>query len=295
MLRRIERLDPETDWYEIYRTSVALEFPWDYNQSLSFALFRTYAVPSIGRLLAETGEFAETRVQKRYDDTSLILDAIVEHGFTGTHGRGAIRRMNQMHGAYPISNEDFLYVLSTFVVVPIRWIDSFGWRRLSEGEKVAAANYYRELGRHMGMKDIPATHQEFARYLDDYEAEHFAYDEGARAVADSTLGLFATFPPSHHAPAAVVKRFSLGLMDDPLRAAFHYPRLSRVEQAVSRGAVWLRGRVVRFLPPREEPKFARQLPNIRSYPDGYEIGALGTFPRGCPVPHPEPTQPVAEA
>jgi uncharacterized protein (DUF2236 family) len=294
-LRRIDQLDPATDWYEIYRISVTAEFPWDYNQALSFALFRTYAVPSIGRLLAETGEFTE-RVQKRYDDTGLILDAIVEHGFASTQGRGAIRRMNQMHGSYAISNEDFLYVLSTFVVVPIRWIDSFGWRALSEHEKVAAANYYRELGRHMGMKDIPATHQEFARYLDDYEAEHFAYDPGARAVADSTLELFTTFPPNHRAPAALVKRFSYGLMDDPLRAAFGYPRISRVEQAVSRGVVWLRGRVVRFLPPRAEPKFARHLPNIRSYPDGYEIGALGTFPRGCPVPHPAPvSEPAAEA
>jgi uncharacterized protein (DUF2236 family) len=283
-LTRIEQLDPETDFFEISRISGTHEFPWDYNQSLSFALFRTYAVPSIGRLLAETGEFTE-RVQKRYDDTGLIINAIIEHGFASRQGRAAIRRMNQMHGAYDISNEDFLYVLSTFVVVPIRWIDAFGWRRLSEHEKVAAANYYRELGRHMGMKDIPATHQEFARYLDDYEAEHFAYDPGARAVADSTLELFTTFPPNHRAPAGLVKRFSYGLMDDALRAAFHYPRISAFEQALSRGAVWLRGRVVRFLPPREEPVFARHVPNFRSYPDGYEISALGTFPRGCPVPH----------
>ena len=43
------------------------------NQALSFALFRTYAVPSIGRLLDETGEFARD-TQKRYDDTGLLLD-----------------------------------------------------------------------------------------------------------------------------------------------------------------------------------------------------------------------------
>ena len=49
------------------------------NQSLSFALFRTYAVPSIGALLARTGEFTE-RAQKRHDDTVLILDAVLEHG-----------------------------------------------------------------------------------------------------------------------------------------------------------------------------------------------------------------------
>jgi hypothetical protein len=286
-LRRIERLDPETDFYEIYRISSTHEFPWDYNQSLSFALFRTYAVPSIGELLASTGEFTE-RVQKRYDDTGLILDAVVEHGFASQQGRAAIRRMNQMHGAYDISNADMLYVLSTFVTVPIRWIDELGWRRLSEHEKIAGANYYRELGRHMGIKDIPVTHQEFAAHLDDYEAEHFAFHPGARAVADSTLDLFTTFPPNHRAPAGLVKRFSYGLMDDPLRAAFRYPRISAFEQALARRAVWLRGRVVRFMRPREEPHFARQLPNFRSYPDGHDVSTLGTFPRGCPVPHEAP-------
>ena len=46
----------EFDHAEIYRITVAHEFPWDMNQSLSFALFRTYAVPSIGGLLDRTGE-----------------------------------------------------------------------------------------------------------------------------------------------------------------------------------------------------------------------------------------------
>ena len=30
---------------------------------------------------------------------------------------------------YKISNADFLYVLTTFVVVPKRMLDAFGWRR----------------------------------------------------------------------------------------------------------------------------------------------------------------------
>jgi hypothetical protein len=51
---------------------------WDGSTS-SFALFRTYVVPSIGGLLARTGEFTG-RTQKRYDDTVLILDAVLEHG-----------------------------------------------------------------------------------------------------------------------------------------------------------------------------------------------------------------------
>ena len=48
--------------------------PWGITQALSFALFRTYAVPSIGELLYATGQFTE-QTQKRYDDTVLLLDS----------------------------------------------------------------------------------------------------------------------------------------------------------------------------------------------------------------------------
>ena len=71
-------------------------------------------------------------------------------------------------------------MLSTFVVVPIRWIDSYGWRRFTETEKVASANYYRGLGAHMGIKAIPVTYQDFIALADAYEREHFGFDEGGR-------------------------------------------------------------------------------------------------------------------
>lgn len=50
---RNARLDPATDYAEIYSNLFFYEFPWDLTQALSFALFRTYAVPSVGRLLAD--------------------------------------------------------------------------------------------------------------------------------------------------------------------------------------------------------------------------------------------------
>src|SRR5919112_21086 len=78
------------------------------------ALFRTFASPRIGALLHKTGEF-EARAQKRYDDTDLIVSEIVEHGPDSERGARAIARMNAIHARFAIANEDFLYVLSTFV------------------------------------------------------------------------------------------------------------------------------------------------------------------------------------
>jgi hypothetical protein len=251
------------------------EFPWDMTQALGLALYRTYAVPSIGQLLAATGEF-ENRVHKRYADTGLILEAVLEHGFASATGRAGIRRMNQMHGAYAISNDDMRYVQSTFVVIPMRWMDRFGWRPLSEIERRASANYYRELGRHMNIKDSPATHQEFAAYLDAYEREHFAYSAGGRAVADATLSLLAGFYPAPVRP--LIRRLTFALLDPPLRNAFRYPDPGPVAQALTVAGLRARAVVERRLAPRREPRYVRQQPEFSIYPDGYSVERLGTFP-----------------
>ncbi|WP_309647995.1 oxygenase MpaB family protein [Nocardioides sp.] len=279
---RNAQLDPETDHAEIYRNLTLYEFPWDFNQSLGFALFRTYAVPSIGSLLDATGQFTGA-CQKRYDDTGILLEAPLVSGFTSRDGKVAIRRINQMHRMYDISNDDLRYVLATFVVVPKRWLDDFGWRTLSDGELRASVNYYRELGRHMAITDVPDTYDGFATLMDDYEAEHFAFDPGARRVADATLALMASFYPR---PAAKgVDVFSRALMDPPLLAAFRYGDPGRAARRASTAALRARARLLAHAPSRRKPIFVHDLAKVKSYPGGYDLAAMGTFTPGCPVPH----------
>ncbi len=280
---RLEQLDPEVDALELYRLVCAHEFPWDVQQALSFALFRTYAVPSIGRLLAETGELV-SRTAKRYEDTGLLLDAVLEHGPDSPGGRTALRRINAMHAAYDTSDEDLRYVLCTFVAVPIRWMDAFGWRPFTEAEKRACARYNRELGRRMGIRDLPTTWQESTALLDAYELAHFGPDEGGRAVARATLELFTQLPPQSRLPARLVRAASYAVMDDPLLDALGFPRPHPVVRRAVHRALRLRGAVVRHLPPRTRPRWFRMSSAVRGYPDGFELSALGTFPRGCPVP-----------
>src|SRR3954452_18893056 len=279
---RILDLDPAVDFREICRLMTTREFPWDMNQALSFALFRTYAVPSIGGLVARTGELVD-RVQKRYDDTVLILDEILEHGPTEGDGRTALRRMNRMHGAYGISNDELRYVLSTFAVMPIRWMADYAWRPMTEIERIAHVNYYRELGRYMGITEIPETWQAFARYLATHDRQHFPFDEGGRRAADAPLALLSTFPPNQLLPEALVRRMSYALMDDPLIEALRFPRPNAVFRSLVRAGLKARGRLLRFFPPRRRPLYPRDLPQIRSYPHGYDVAELGTFPDGDPA------------
>lgn len=278
-------MDPETQFHEIYRTLATYEFPWDINQALSFALFRTYAVPSIGELLDDTREFRD-RAQKRYDDTAILLEVPLIEGFDSRNGKDAIRRINQMHKMYDIPNDDMLYVLATFVVVPVRWIADYGWRQLSDDEIHAMTRYYRSLGRHMAIKDIPQTYDEFASLMDDYEAAHYVSGgtPGVRRTGDATLELFKTFYLKPVRP--LIGPFSRAVMDDPLLEAFGYRAPHPLVRRASIAGLKLRGRAVSYLPRRRRAKRVQDMARIKSYPDGYQIEAMGTFATaGCPVKH----------
>ncbi|GDY32508.1 oxygenase MpaB family protein [Gandjariella thermophila] len=273
-LRRIQRLDPVADHQEIYRISAGFEFPWDYTRALEFALFRTYCVPSISGLLAATGEF-EKRTQKRYDDTSLLMQEISEHGYDSPRGREAIRMINRMHGRYAISNDDMRYVLSTFVYDPIDWIDRFGWRRLHEHERLAAFHHFRAIGARMAIKDIPADDAEFRRFKTDYEREHFRYSDTNRQIGGYTLDLFCSWYPRPLRPA--VATAARGLLDPAMLAAFGFPPAPAWVGPVARAGLRARSAVVRLLPRRRRSRLTREPRNrtYRGYPHGYTPGDLG--------------------
>ncbi len=289
-LRRLAELDPVADAVEVHRITVAHEFPWDMDQALSFALFRTYAVPRIGALLDRTAELTE-HTQKRYEDTALLLEAVLEHGPDSATGRQAVRRVNQMHARYDLDPADMAYVLGTFVVMPRRWVDRYGWRPFSATEVVASVEYYRGLGARMGLRDLPVDYDGFAAMVDAHERAHFAPDEGGRRVADATLALLATIPPHHLLPARLVHLAARSLMDAPLLDALHLPRPPAAVRALVQGGLVLRGRLLRRFPPRREPTWIRDSPHIRGYPHGYDVARLGVFGPGPQGTGPQGTGP----
>jgi len=279
-LDHIKTLDPVRDHQEIVHIDTQFEFPFDTTRSLEFALFRTYAVPSIGALLACTGEFIE-HAQKRYDDTDLIVSEIGEHGYDSERGRAAIRRMNQLHGRYEIANDDFQYVLSTFVFEPARWMARFGWRPMIEVEKQAWFYFWREVGRRMNIKHVPDTREAFERFNIDYERTHFRFTEASQRVASGTRDLLlGWFLPG--SLKRLGEPFVYALLDQPLLTAFGYPHQSETLRHIVQGALRLRARCVRALPERTHPVMRTALKRP-TYPNGYTIEALGPVqPKRCP-------------
>lgn len=272
--RRIEALDPERDHVLIVHYLVGWEFPWDYIRALEMALYRTFAIPSISRTLVKGGEF-EARPQRRYDDTSLLMAEIMEWGYDSERGREAIKRTNRFHRHYDISNEDFLYVLSTFHLEPIRWMDRFGWRRMTEGERHASYFFWREVGRRMAIKDIPPSHEEFERWSLAQERARFRYDDANERIATATRELFVGWAPRLLHP--IVRTSIHAMLDDPMREAFGFPRAPDFVRAVVAGTLRARAKFLRLLPARTSKDFITGKPQ-RSWPGGYRISQLGPPP-----------------
>lgn len=270
-LVEILALDPVMDHQRIVYLMACHEFPWDMTRSLELALFRTYCVPSISALLDKTGEFAR-RPQKRYDDTDLIVSMLIEEGYDSPAGRKALERMNAIHGRFSITNEAFLYVLSTFVFVPLNWFDRFGRRKPTGHERLALFQFWRQVGQRMGIRDIPESFEAFEAYHRDYEAAHYRVAESNRRIGEATRELFASWFPRPLRP--LVRRTIPALLDESNRRAFGFPEPPAWLAALATGALRLRGRLLAWLPVRRQPRLRTQLCH-RSYPKGWVLEDLG--------------------
>ena len=273
----IRSLDPVSDAHRIHRLTATYEFPWDYQRALELALYRTYCMPTVSALLEATGEFRD-RPQKRYDDTALLMVELVEHGYDSPRGREALRVVNRQHGRYEISNDDMLYVLSTFIYEPIDWIDRYGWRRLDPNERLATFNFYYEVGRRMGTRDIPGDLASFRSWRDDYEARHFRYTEDNAKVGGYTRDLMTSWYPAPLRPA--IRTVVYSLIDEPMRRAFGYPHVPGSVRTATQTALHARGALLRVLPPRRSGLGTRGTENrtYPGYPEGYRPADLGACP-----------------
>jgi hypothetical protein len=271
-LQEILRLNPQRDHLRIVYLDTCYEFPFDLTRADEFALYRTFAVPSIASLLAHTGEFT-TRTQRRYDDTKLLLSELVESGYDTERGRQALRRMNHLHGLYSISNQDFLYVLSTFVFEPPRWMARYGYRPMVKQEKLALFYFWCEIGRRMGIRELPQDIQSFEQFNVEYERQNFRYTDAGHHVAAATrdmfLGWFLPRPLRRLGAPAIH-----ALLDDPLREALGFPKPSPILTHLVRASLRMRGKLSGLLPERRKP-FLRIARRHRTYPKGYDIQQLG--------------------
>lgn len=251
VLPEILRLSPERDHQRIAYLSAAFDFPWDTQRAYELALLRAFAVPKSSALLASTHEFTE-RTQRRYHETSRLISALGFFGYDSPQGRAALRQMNQRHRPYAIDNDEYLYVLSTFVLEPLRWNAKYGWRPLSEPERQASYHFWREVGRRMNIREIPESLSALERWSLAYEAAHFAYSPPNRALAEAVRDLFCGWLLPRRL-WGLGRQLVYAALAPELRRAFGFPDPQPWASLALERGLTARAALLRRLPPRDRP------------------------------------------
>ncbi|WP_307857136.1 oxygenase MpaB family protein [Pseudarthrobacter albicanus] len=261
------------DPYAIYRTMVLYDFQKEIHAGFFVSYYRNFAIPSIARTLADRGEMRE-RPMKRSYDTGIVIHEIIANGFDSDRGQAMTALLRRVHQGVPGSSEDFLYVLMTLLVLPLRWVDQHGWRKLTALEEEAAVAFYAELGRRMGLDPAPATLEAAGRFLDDYEERRL----GPSPEGSSLLG--ATV----EALKVRLHRFLRPLTPVVLALMMDKPRVA-VALGLKPSPAWLRlvfNAVLRFRAVRAsmrplpaQPSFVPGKTGTSVYPDGYTLGQIG--------------------
>ncbi|KIW12921.1 hypothetical protein PV08_08108 [Exophiala spinifera] len=214
-----------------------LEFPALYEKGMQFALFRTYGIPTISKLLAKTTQLSTGQnVGKRYADTGVLLTDMYGADPDSERCREAYARLNYLHGHYirqgKISNDDMLYTLSLFLNQPVEWVGRYEWRRFTDLEVCAMGVLHKAMGDGMaisfeplpscstGWKDGLHFYRELDGWAKAYEERHMVPHRDNYDVAVQTRNLLINaFPP--FMKATLTKMVSAPL-DDRLREAIMF-------------------------------------------------------------------------
>lgn len=237
----------DNDAQQIQQVSAELEFPFTFEKALQFALFRSYGIPTIAKLLVATSQFSEPSTAcKRYVDTSILISEFMGYKPTEDRTREAIGRMNFIHKGYrqsgKILDDDMLYTLALFVTEPIRWINKYEWRKLADIEICALGTFWKSVGDAMEIsweklksgtggkegtwKDGQQWVEEVMEWSEQYEKDCMVPNVNSMKTADETTRILLWSVPGPLKGAG--KNLVSALMDDRLRNAMMYvPRAGR--------------------------------------------------------------------
>ncbi|MEU5001556.1 oxygenase MpaB family protein [Streptomyces sp. NPDC021622] len=225
-----------------YRHLAFTDFGEDLAFGLNIGFYRTFAVPEIAQVLASTGRMTG-QTELRAKATGQMMYRLFRHGLDSEQGVQAVAALNHIHARWAISNDSFLYVLACFDIAPMRWCDTYAWRPTTRAEKTASHLFYRGLAERMGIRQVPATWDEFAEWTDRYEQSRFSATSEAAALWNATRDLLANRFPAALSP--LIRTVADALLDEPLRQACGAHKTSAPVRALVSGAMKLRARRIR--------------------------------------------------
>jgi ER-bound oxygenase mpaB/B'/Rubber oxygenase, catalytic domain len=297
----LAQLDPAVDYDRIARLVAEVRYgaPPIMAAFYTVTFVRQVGVPSIARILYRGGGGpAITDGRKRNDDTLVFFGELFINGAMSERGGATVERLQEIHGLFPITQDDYRYTLCTIIDEPARTARVLGYEALSPAEQTGWFGFWRSVGERMGIEAIPPTREAAIEHAAAYERQHWASTKDGRAVADAVIADFiARYLPAPLHPLGV-RAFS-ALLGPELRAVHGYPDPGRMLERLVLGGLrsYLR---LRHLMPDPAPRsvtasfgqeYSGACPHLADV--GYRPPAASTAPSSRPRDEVAPAGPPA--
>lgn len=198
---------------------------------------QTYGIPTISTLLLKTSQFSDSTTSfKRYADTGTLIGEFMAFEPSSERAQTAIARTKFLHKGYRASGkileDDMLYTLSLFATEPIRFVQRYEWRGMTEMERCAVGTYWKSLGDALeisyerlpsgrkGFRDGIHWLNEISAWSQEYEVQHMKPHPRNREIAEQMINVLMYNLPGCMKPLGVY--FVSFLMDERLRSAMMY-------------------------------------------------------------------------
>ncbi|KAF7562014.1 hypothetical protein G7046_g2117 [Stylonectria norvegica] len=247
--------------YEISNSLIYLEFPLFYDLAVRLALFETYAMENIAKLLVAVSDLNKPdQAPKRYEDTEIVYSCFAMFPPTSTQLHKAVARMNYLHSPYikngKILQKDLLYTLYISFAEPVRFLNQYEWRSLTDMEVAALATLWKYIGDMMEIdyktilqKDEWTDGIEFFEHLtawaEKYEDDFLKPIPEVKALGEVLMKMLL----QSHSPILrpLGYKVALVLMGNRLRDAFGFPEQSIAITTLTYSLLRMRQFVVRYL------------------------------------------------
>lgn len=267
----LKQLAEHGKWDQLYQQHVFYEFPHELETGFQLAFLRSFADPDMSNILQKSGSLTADPMLRAYR-TRTFMEEIIHGVITDERAALFVRRMNRIHGAFPITQEQLTYILCAFIVVPTRHVEHTGWRPVTVEEQEAATRFYERLGRHMSIERRPDSYQQAAQILDDYEHAHLAPSAAGAELTRALVAAIAERLPrpirplvpalfAHDLRSPLVAH-ALGLEDAPRRHIAGLITTMRVKTNQVR---------TRHTRPPDQPSFEPGQPIPGYFPHGYTM------------------------
>lgn len=199
------------------------------------AVLKAYSIPSIASKVSGTGD---------QSPTSLILSESLYSD---------------------LSEEELRYLVCLIAVEPVRWVDVYGYRKLSKKERQSQFLMWYSIGQRMGVSAIPESLEIMTKCVKDFEERFQNHHPRSPQLAKAATDLFLSHLPIPTVIKPLATTMLHSLLDKDLQKSLKIQPSQWLLKLITEGLLWCHGVTVGYMIPESSYDSGVQCLPIQAY------------------------------